>query len=536
MSRRWAGALVASMALAAAGCGSNSGDDAAQTGGTPARGHEGGTFSVGEVEPDHLIPGRSGLAFDQIQALFAPLSKVDEDGKLVNVAAQSITSKDEKVWTIKIKPGWTFHNGEPVTAKSYVDAWDYTAYGPNAWENNGQLAAIKGYSDLNPANGKPTTKRMSGLKVVDDTTFQVTLTAPNSQFPLMLTAGETGLLPMPKVAYKDFKAYDKRPIGNGPYEMDGDWQHNQQVAVKRYAGYKGPKANADAIAFKIYADLKTAYRDVQADNLDIVGIGQDMYAQGKKDFGDRFLDYAAPASDFLFFSPIDPRFKNPEVRKAFSMAIDREAISTALFGGVLPPATSIFSTAFQGAKTGICDYCVFDAAKAKQALAAAGGFKGSLTISYPAGSGYDSTFQAIGNQLRTNLGISDIKYKTMPFAQFLTAMNGHKLDGVYRGHWGSLYPSMQEPLQSLFVKGGGGQLGPAYSSPEVDRLVSEGNAASDPDGANAKYREAEDKIIADTAVAPLFYAKYVYVHSNRVSNVIADINQIELSDVVVGKG
>ena len=49
-------------------------------------------------------------------------------------AAESITSTDQKVWMIKLKPGWTFHNGEPVSVGSYINAWRHGAYGPNAGE------------------------------------------------------------------------------------------------------------------------------------------------------------------------------------------------------------------------------------------------------------------------------------------------------------------------------------------------------------------------------------------------------------------
>lgn len=112
-----------------------------------------GTVAIAELEPDYLIPGNAQLAYDEMHALFAPLTKVNDKGKLVMVQAQSVTSNDEKTWTIKIKPGWTFDNGEPVTAQSYVDAINATAYAPNAWGNNGELNEIAGYSELNPCVG-----------------------------------------------------------------------------------------------------------------------------------------------------------------------------------------------------------------------------------------------------------------------------------------------------------------------------------------------------------------------------------------------
>ena len=97
-----------------------------------AAGGNGGTFTVGELEPPSFIPGENeGAALDELNALFAPLTKFNAQGQLEHIQAQSVTpSAGDTVWTIKIKPGWTFQDGEPVTAQSYINAWNATAYAP----------------------------------------------------------------------------------------------------------------------------------------------------------------------------------------------------------------------------------------------------------------------------------------------------------------------------------------------------------------------------------------------------------------------
>ncbi|MGH3447132.1 MAG: peptide ABC transporter substrate-binding protein, partial [Nocardioidaceae bacterium] len=313
----------------AAAC-SGGGDDAGTGPGTGSSMSSGGTYSVAELEPKHLIPARtSGSPTDQLNALFANLTKVNADGKLVNVHAKSVeSSQGGKVWTIKLKPGWTFHNGQTVTARSYVRAWNTAAYGPNAWVDGGQFANILGYSALNPESGKPTTKKMSGLKVADKYTIKVTLSKPDSQFPLELTTN--AYLPMPKVAFKDLKAYDEAPIGDGPYKMVGKWEHNQQIVVERYDDYKGEVGKADKITFKIYTNDHAAYVAAQANQVDIISIGQADYIQAKQTFGDNFIAFDAPAIDYLGF-PLysDEYFGDKRVRKAISMAINRKAINKA---------------------------------------------------------------------------------------------------------------------------------------------------------------------------------------------------------------
>lgn len=210
--------------------------------------------------------------------------------------AESVTSPDQTVWTIKLKSGWTFHNGEPVTAQSYVDAWNAGAYGPNAYGNAYFFQNIKGYQDLQADKGKqPKAKAMSGLKVIDDTTLQVTLNSPFSQFPL--TLGYTAFYPLPKAYAEDPKGFEEAPIGNGPFQMDGSWQHDRAVNVKRYENYAGDRAKADAIEFRVYSNINTAYNDLLAGNLDIMdNLPPERLADARQVFGDRYIERDSSAS------------------------------------------------------------------------------------------------------------------------------------------------------------------------------------------------------------------------------------------------
>lgn len=136
--------------------------------------------TVGIAEPRHLIPANTTDAggAEVLNALFTPLVTYDAAHRPVEAAAETVSTKDNRVWTITLRAGWTFHNGAPVTADSYVNAWNAGAYGPNGMEGNHFFDRILGYAALNPATGAPRTKALTGLKRVDDLTFQVTLTEP----------------------------------------------------------------------------------------------------------------------------------------------------------------------------------------------------------------------------------------------------------------------------------------------------------------------------------------------------------------------
>src|ERR1700722_12355974 len=292
----------------------------------------GGTFTVGELEPPNFVPGQNeGASLDELNALFAPLAKFNAQDQLTYVQAQAVTSSQgATVWTIKIKPGWTFQDGEPVTALSYVNAWNATAYGPNAWADSQNLSDIAGWPALNPAKGKPTTTVLSGLKALNPTTIQVHLIHPDSQFPLELST--SAFLPLPSAYFKDPTAWDSVPVGDGPYEVVGKWEPNKSLTVKRYPGYKGPAPHAQEIVFEIYTDTETAFTALQGGQVDITGIGQDDYSLAKDKMPSDVVAFNAPAIDYLGFPLYNSDFSNPLIREAISLAIDRPAIHTALFG------------------------------------------------------------------------------------------------------------------------------------------------------------------------------------------------------------
>lgn len=517
-------ALLTLSLIAVAGC----------SGSGSASGGDGG-FVMAADEPDHLTPGRSAGAFDQIHALFAPLVKFGTDAELDYIQAKSVTSDDNVTWTIELRKGWTFHDGEEVTADNFARAWNATAYGPNAWANNGQLASIKGYAALNPPKGKPTAKKLSGVKVVDPYTLRVTLQAPDSQFPYKL--GQPGFYPLPDVAFEDLEAYDESPIGNGPFQMDGRWEHDVSIAMTRYDDYGGEAANAESITFQIYSDITTAYTDVQAGTVDLSVLPQEKYKQAPDDFDDRLYSFDAVRLDWLGFPLWDTRFQDVRIRKAISMAIDRDAINDAIFGGLYRPATSLTpKTAIGGGTEGMCgETCEFNPDKAKQLLEAAGGWEGPMEIWFPGGVGYDQTFEAIANQIRQNLGIEEVKLTSQPgFTQFLAALDEHKATGPFRGGWGSLYPSMQNLLTAVFTESGDGHEGSGgYVNDNVEKLIADGDSAPTPDKAVEAYKQAEQQVLTDLPVAPLFYAKYVGIHSENVSNVQIGFDQVELADVEV---
>jgi oligopeptide transport system substrate-binding protein len=498
----------------------------------------GGSISIAQFEPDHLTPGwgNSNQA-DIARALFAPLAALDADNNYQLVMAESITTSDNKIWTIKIKPGWTFHNGEEVVAQSYVDGLNTTAYGPNAWAENYSLTNIEGYDALNPAEGEPTSKTMSGLKVIDDHTFEVTLKTPNNQLKYELM-GTWAWAPLPKAALADLAAYDKAPIGNGPFQMDGTWDNpTSSVKVKAYEAYKGPKPKVSNIEFKIYSSADAAYTDLLAGNVDLNGrytaVPGSKLAQVKSDFSDRVVTADQVNTRWLGFPSADSRFTDIRIRHAISMGIDRDTITSKIFGGVYTPARGLFAPgSIGGSPDGCGEFCEYDPAKAKALLAAAGGWSGPLELQYIAGKGFEPYVQAIANGLRQNLGIDVVLVASPTTSEFNSAVkSGTK--GMFTGGWaGGAWPS--DILTGAFQKASSYNFASgSYSSEVVDSLILQAKSATTSEEATKLFHEANAEIMKDFPVAPMFNYTSVTIYSDRIEKPVVTSSGAMLDQITL---
>jgi len=520
-----AGSLA--LALVAAGCSSGNPGESGNSTYVP-------TFQIGE--PQHLLPTNvnESEGSQVLSALFAPLVDFDEKAKPFEVAAESITSTDNKVWTVKLKAGWTFHNGEPVNSDSYINAWNYGAYGPNAQNNSYFFEFVDGFADLNPADPdgsgpqaapEPAVKTLKGLKKVDDTTFTITLGEPFSEFKAVL--GYSAFYPLPAAAFSApgvvKKEYEDAPIGDGPFKMKGTWQHDSKIEVERWDAYQGTKPKLPGILFKIYQDLDAAYADLQGGNLDVLKtIPTSQLANADADLGDRYQHSPSSTFQFVAFPTYDPQFASADVRRAISMAINRDEIIKAVFKNSQTSADAFVSPVLPGYRKGACgEACTYNPTKAKQLYQAAGG-PASLQISYNADGGHKEWVDATCNQIKQNLGVECVGAPEPKFADLLTKLRAKQPVGFFRLAWGMDYASMQNYLGPLYSTGGSSNYY-GYSNPAFDQLVKDGTAAKTPEDAIKKYQQAEDLLVRDMPVIPLRFGQNNYGSSEKVKNVYFDL-------------
>ncbi|MGY1743938.1 peptide ABC transporter substrate-binding protein [Blastococcus sp. SYSU D00695] len=516
-----AAAVATAMLLSACG----GGDD----GGSGSGGGDGGTFTAYIGEPKSpLVPGNTteSEGAKVIAALWTGLVGYSEEGEVEYTGvAESIESDDNQNWTITLKDGWTFHDGTPVDAQSFVDAWNYTANPQNAQDGGSYLSRIAGYQELQ--DGAAT--ELSGLAVTDDLTFTVQLSTPFALFPAVV--GYDAFNPLPDVFFEDPAAFGTNPVGNGPFQADSEFVPGQGITLTRYDDYAGDDAaQAEGMEFVVYADQATAYTDAQDGNVDIVDvIPPDVIESAQSEFGDNFINTEVSQITYLGFPTYDQRYSDPRVRQAFSMAIDRDAISEAIFSGTRTAADSFISPVVDGYREGACEYCTLDVDRANQLLDEAG-FDRSQPIDlwFNTGGGHDAWVEAVGNQLRQNLGVDFQLRGDLDLAQYLPVGESRGFTGPFRYGWSFDYPAAESYLTPLLTPQSFPPTGSNYAfydNPQVTDLIAQGDQAPSEQEAIELYQQAEDLVAEDMPIAPLFFTQIQTVHTDNVDNVRIDLFQ-----------
>ncbi len=512
-------------ALALTGCAQDGGNE----------GGEGGSaiITTNGSEPQFpLIPANTTETGGGkiVTSIFAGLVTYNADGSIANDVAESIESDDSTLWTVTIRDGLTFTDGTPVTAASFVDAWNYAANPTQAYNAQYFFDNIEGYVGL-PAEGEEAqdNPELSGLTVIDDTSFTVQLTAPEADWPLRL--GYTAYSPLPESFFEDPEAFGENPVGNGPYMFDGEgaWEHDVRVDLVTNPDYDGPREpQNDGLSIVFYTTQDAAFADVQGGNLDVLDAVPDaQFATYEDEFGDRAVNQ--PAAIFQGFNmPYYLEHWSGEEgqlrRAAISMAINREEITDVIFQGTRTPATDFTSPVIDGWSDSLegAEVLEYDPEQAQelwaQAEAIAPYGDTVFNLSYNADGGHQAWVDAVVNSIANTLDIEAVGRPLPTFAESLDERANSTLTGGVRAGWQADYPSLYNFLAPLYQTGAGSNY-EGYSSEEFDGLLAEGSVAPSVDEANELYQAAQEVLLRDLPSIPLWYSNVNGVSADTVDNV-----------------
>jgi oligopeptide transport system substrate-binding protein len=482
----------------------------------------GGTFTYAGRRVTTFFPGNYGSDSPINRILFVGLMRMDaKTNKPRNALARSVTSSNNKVWTIKLKKGWKFQNGEAITANTFANTWNFNAYAPNGMAAAGLLNVVAGYDKLSPPSGQPTAKKLSGVKVVNPLTLRVTLSKPFTLLKYLLAS--ESYMPLPSAALRNPKKWDSNPVGNGPYRVVGGFKPSATaITFQRWTGYKGPRGKADKIADHIFIDWggNTVYNAVRAGSIDVAFLaGGNALADASRTMRSRVHRFNANAVLYLGFPTWDERFNNKSVRQAFSLAIDRPAIVKSLASGIGAAADGLVPPSVAGGGKKSCSVCTFNPSRAKTLLAQGGGWQGGLTLwTYNDDPVNVQVIQAIANEWRNNLGIRNIQLQAIPVGQLYPKLFAKQVDGPVYLYQGGVYPHMFSTAQQLITKGGLGNV-VGYSSPAVESLMARAGAAKTPKQTLALTQQATKVALADAQIMPVYWPGAGLINSKRVTGV-----------------
>jgi oligopeptide transport system substrate-binding protein len=510
-------ALPVALVMALTACGGGSSTNS--TAGT----NEDGTVSIYGTEPKaNLLPANTTEAGGSkaVEALYTRLVGFKaEDGKTYNLAAESITTTDAKVYSIKLKQGWKFHDGTDVKAKNFVDAWNYGAYAPNAQQASSFFAQIQGYDEVAPATegAAPTKDKMSGLEVVGDYEFKVTLKGPFSVFTSQI--GYLPFSPLPDAFFADPKAFEAKPIGNGPMKFVSRTP-NASIKLERFNDYQGDdKVHFKNLDIKIYSSQETAYQDLVGGKLDFMEALPPSAKIGDKhvaDLGDRVLNANLLGVSSISLPYYIPAFQSLDLRRAIALAIDREKITKTVLANSYAPVDGLVPPGIEGYEPNTCeDFCKYDPTKAKEYLAKSG-FTGKLTIQSNADGGRKEPLEAACNSIKQALNVECEFVGATNFGAFRQIVDGKQLTGMSRSDWSADYPSIENFLSPRFRTGASSN-DPAYANPAFDALLDRADSTADKDAAVKLYQEAHRLLMKDLPAIPVWTEKGIGGYSKNLS-------------------
>jgi oligopeptide transport system substrate-binding protein len=503
-------------------------------------GKKGGTFKLAIVEPTAIDPFNAQESEGILVAshLFTGLTTTTYDGKVEpGVATKWETNDDCTEWTFDLMKGTKFHNGEEVTSESFKRGWERVAAKDSASEVAYHMNEVEGFDEMQAG----TATSLSGVDASDPAVLKVKLTEPNCAW--YVRTSHTVFSPVPSTAGSPTSnpAYVDQPIGNGPFMMDGPWQHNVGIKLKRFDDYKvQDPAYLDSVEISITpngaADEYAGYQNGQFDwaRMPVPVLSQ---ARATYEPKDQWITRNTAGMNYLLVMVTTKPLDSAKARKAISMAIDRNAIINGVFKGSQTPSSSIVPPAFADAyQKGVCDSCEFNLDEAKKLAKEAGLTSGTkVNFQFNTGGGHEEWTAAVADQLKKNLGL-DVEPQGLQFKDLLDNEQQPGASGIFRSAWGADYAdpaNFLEPLLATTSIGAkadepttGDNKG-RYSNPKFDKLLKDAKKEKDDSKRIALDQQAEKVAIGDDlALIPLWNrTQHRLANSDKFINLRMDFHE-----------
>lgn len=549
--------LATAMVVGLVGCGSGNGNDQTSSSAADnstavgdAAGVTAGSSDLNvmvETPVESLDPQQAtdGTSFEVIANFTDGLMQMDHDGQAVNALAESYEiSEDGLVYTFHIREDANWSNGEPVTAADFVFGWQRAVDPAVASEYAYMLSDIGQVVNAEAIIAGEMDKSELGAVALDDKTLQVTLNVPVSYF-LSLMYFPT-FYPVNEAFYNScgdvYATSPETVLSNGAFVLDTYEPAATAFHLTKNEGYyNAANVQLAGLNYQVIQDSQQALMSYQTGALDTTLVNGEQVDQVKDDpefqsIGAGYLWYVSPNMDAV------PELANLNIRKALTMAIDRESITAdVLKDGSKATYTAVpmdFAAGPDGSdysadQTRYADVCAYDADKAAEywatGLSELGVTEISLEMVVDADDAPQKVAQVLKEQWETTLPGFTVTLKVEPKKQRVEDMQeGNFQLGLTR--WG---PDYADPMTYLgmWVTGNSNNYG-LWSNAEYDAIIDEcttGDLCTDAEGRWSRLYDAEKLAMEDAVIFPLYTQCNAEMLSSKVTGI--DFHPVALNRV-----
>jgi len=475
--------------------------------GTPAV--EGGVYRrpLGS-DPATLDPGRIRDIFglSVAQQLFDGLVQFDQTLTITPALAQFWTaSRDGLTWTFRLRQGVKFHHGREVTADDVVYSLS-RLLDPKVKSGSADLfASIRGAQEFREGKAK----QVSGLTALDGHTVQVVLNEAWAPFVSLLAAGHAKIVPKELVEQQG-EAFGAHPIGTGPFKFVR-WEPGREIVLVANPDYFDGPPKLSRVVYRIFRgeEFDAMYEQFQRGNLEDTPIPTQEYHRVVAT--EKYIRVKRPMFSVRFYGfntrikPLDDR----RVRQALIHAIDRAALVAEVYldrytfaQGILPPGMMGFNPKLNG--------YAYDPQRARQLLAQAGypGGRGLPPIQIWSGVKLEKLLQE-HEQIKKYLAAvgveAEFHYET-DWPLFSAMLTRGKFP-MFLYAWFADVPHPDNFLFKLFYSRSPRNF-TAHANPLVDELLLDAKKERDLPRQTALYRQAEQLVLDDAAIMPIWHYTY----------------------------
>ena len=471
------------------------------------------------VDPQ-LVEDVSGSEI--VRDLFEGLMNQDAEGNLIPGVATGFTvNEDNRVYTFTLRDNAKWSDGTAVTAKDFVFAWqravDPELASPYQWYM--ELMSIANAADIIKGE-KPATEL--GVKAVNDSTFEVTLSAALPYFPQMTTHGTT--FPAPRAVIEEHGESWTKPeniVSNGAYVLTEHLPNERSVRERNTMYWDNENTVLDKTIALVINDENVALTRFLAGELDRTEVPSGQFPRLQKEHPGVAISFPRLCNYYYTFnlSESGPEaFKDVNVRKALALAIDRKIITENVLAGGQPQAYTFTPAAVAGfapAGNAMADMSQTDRdAMAKQLLSEAGfGADNPLSFNmmYNTSESHKKIAVAMSQMWKQKLGVK-VSLANMEWKVFLETRGNQDFE-LARGAWCGDYNEASTFLDLLDSESGYND--GKYNNAEVDKLLEEAKLSSDP---APLYEKIEQIFASELPVIPVYHYAGVYMMDSDVGN------------------